>query len=423
VKKIISLIALLAIVASVVGFSSASAAGKGEIGFGAAEIEFVESVPEETVYGDSLTARPVPIWLEMINGVTKTLDFEEFYIANKEGEALEPVLAAVKAAAGRGVKVRFIVEKAMMDETSKALPALQEEANIEVRVINFGNIAGGIQHAKFFVADGREIYVGSQNFDWRSLSQIHEIGARIKSERAARDFGEIFAVDWELAGGAVSSEILKFHRYKTKISKPVTAKNKEKALVSGKSVSYHLAFSPNRFIPNSFDVELNAMLQLINSAQKTIHGQVMTYSLYSHRKDTRWEELDKALRAAGHRGVKVELIFADWAMGDRGDNDIKSLAQAENVTIKISVLPQNSRGFIPYSRVDHSKYLVVDGKKLIISTSNWGPDYFLNTRGAALIVEGASGAIPLEHVFQRSWTGPYVAPVDQEKIYVPVKKN
>jgi phosphatidylserine/phosphatidylglycerophosphate/cardiolipin synthase-like enzyme len=358
----------------------------------------------------------------MINGATRTLDFEEFYIADKPGEALEPVLAAIKAAAARGVKVRFIVEKTMMDETSKALPALQEEANIETRVISFGKIAGGVQHSKFFVADGREVYVGSQNFDWRSLSQIHEIGARIKSERAARDFGEIFAADWALAGGAAPSEVFKSPCDKAKTNKPVSAKNPEEALVRGKSVIYHLAFSPDGFIPCGFDVELDAMLGLIKNAKKTIHAQVMTYSLHSHGKETRWEELDKALRAAGHRGVKVELIFADWSMGGKGDEDIKSLAQAENVSVKISVLPQNSRGFFPYSRVDHSKYLVFDGEKAMISTSNWAPDYFLNTRGAALIVEGAAGATPLEDVFQRSWAGPYVSPVDIEKTYAPVKK-
>ena len=42
----------------------------------AAEIEFAESVPEETVYGSTLTSRPAQVWLEMINGAVKTLDFE-----------------------------------------------------------------------------------------------------------------------------------------------------------------------------------------------------------------------------------------------------------------------------------------------------------------------------------------------------------
>jgi len=384
----------------------------------AAEIEFAESVPEETVYGSTLAARPARMWIDMINGAVKTLDFEEFYIADKPGEALEPVLAAVKAAAARGVKVRFIVEKAMMKETSKALPGLTAEKNIEARVINFKKAAGGIQHAKFFIVDGREVYVGSQNFDWRSLSQIHEVGARVKSERAARDFSLVFEGDWALAGGADPKNI-----FSVKPKKPLNSKNPEAALVRGAAVSCRLAFNPSGFIPAGFNTELGEMLKLIKRAKKNIRAQVMTYSLFPYGKKTRWDGLDRAFRAAGKRGVKVELIFADWSMGGKSDKDIKALARAKNVSVKITSLPPHSGGFIPFARVDHSKYLVFDGEKAMLSTSNWSPDYFTDSRGAALIVEGAAGAAVLEDIFERAWNGPYVSPVDQAKKYKPVKRN
>ncbi len=384
----------------------------------AAEIEFAESVPEETVYGSTLAARPAAMWIEMINGAVKTLDFEEFYIADKPGMALEPVLAAVRAAAARGVKVRFIVEKAMIKETSKTLPGLTAETNIEARVIEYRKIAGGVQHAKFFIADGREVYIGSQNFDWRSLDQIHELGARVKSERAARDFGLIFEGDWAMAGGAEPKSV-----FAVKPVKPLNAKTPEAATVRGAAVSYRLAFSPAGFLPGGFDVEIKEMFKLIKNAKKTIHAQVMTYSLFPYGKKTRWEELDRALRAAGKRGVKVELIFADWSMGGKSDDDIKSLSRAKNVSVKISSLPPHSGGFIPFARVDHSKYLVFDGESAMLSTSNWSPDYFTDTRGAALIVEGAAGAAVLEDIFERSWNGPYASPVDPNLDYKPVKKN
>jgi len=384
----------------------------------AAEIEFAESVPAETVYGSTLAARPARMWVDMINGAVKTLDFEEFYIADKPGEALETVLAAVKAAAARGVKVRFIVEKAMMRETSKALPGLTAEKNIEARVIEFKKAAGGIQHAKFFIVDGREIYVGSQNFDWRSLSQIHELGARVKSERAARDFGLIFEGDWAIAGGSDPQNV-----FPVKTERPLNSKDPEAALVRGAAAKYRLAFSPAGFLPGGFDAEIKEMLKLIKGAKKNIHAQVMTYSLFPYGKKNRWEELDRAFRAAGKRGVKVELIFADWSMGGKSDADIKALSRAKNVSVKISSFPPYSGGFIPFARVDHSKYLVFDGEKAMLSTSNWSPDYFTDTRGAALIVEGAAGASVLEDIFQRSWTGPYVSPVDPNLDYKPVKKG
>jgi len=58
-----------------------------------------------------------------------------------------------------------------------------------------------------------------------------------------------------------------------------------------------------------------------------------------------------------------------------------------------------------------------------VTTSNWGPGYFLTTRGAAVIMNGAAGASVLEDIFAKTWNGPYVQPVDPLKEYEPVKKG
>ncbi len=382
----------------------------------AAELQFVESVPEETVYGSTYTARPQAVWLDMIGTSSKTLDMEEFYIADQAGEALEPVLAAVKAAIKRGVKVRLIVDSVMMGETKKALPALKE-AGVDARVINFKPVGGGIQHSKFFIVDGREVYVGSQNFDWRSLTQIHELGLRIDSVKAAADFGRVFEADWAIAGGADPRKTLA-----KKGKALVSAAKPEKAMLGGAEVSYSLAFGPRGAIPAGMDTEINEMLKIIASAKRTVRGQVMTYALEEHG-SKRWAELDAAFRKAAARGVKVELVFADWGMGGKADRDIKALSKTDNISVKISALPLHSRGLIPFARVEHLKYLVADGDTGFVTTSNWGPGYFLTTRGAAVVVKGAPAAAILEDIFYRAWTGPYVLPVDPLKEYQPVKRS
>ncbi len=383
----------------------------------AAELQLVESVPDETVYGSSLTVRPQAVWLEMIKAAAKTLDIEEFYIADQAGEVLEPVIEAVKAAARRGVKVRLLVDSVMMKETGKSLPPLRE-AGVAARVLDFKKHgAGGIQHSKYFVVDGREAYIGSQNFDWRSLKHIHELGLRLKSQRAAADLGRVFEADWALADGKSAKKILA-----KKNKNAVTAETPETALLNGSTVTYSLAFSPAGFVPNGFDTEIDAMKRLIKAAKISLRGQVMTYALAEHG-SARWAELDEALRIAAARGVKVELVFADWSMGGKADRDIKALSKTDNIAIKISSLPQHSSGFIPFSRVEHLKYLVADGETGFVTTSNWGPGYFLTTRGAAVVLNGAAGAGILEDIFDRAWNGPYVQPVDPLKDYQPVKKG
>jgi phosphatidylserine/phosphatidylglycerophosphate/cardiolipin synthase-like enzyme len=382
----------------------------------AAELQFVESVPEETVLGSTLTARPQAVWLEMINSAQKTLDLEQFYIADQAGEALEPVLAAVKAAAGRGVKVRFIVDKVMMGESSKSLPALKE-AGVETRVIDFKKAGGGVQHAKFFVVDRAEVYTGSQNFDWRSLKHIHELGLRIKSAAAGADFTRLFDGDWALAGGTEAKRM-----FAKKGKMEITAAKPEKATLGGQEVTYSLAYSPINYVPKGADTEIGQLIKVLAGAKRTVRGQVMNYALAEHG-SKRWADLDAALRKAAARGVKVELLFADWTMGGKGDRDIKALSRTDYISIKIVSLPQHSSGFIPYSRVAHSKYLVADGERSFVTTSNWGPGYFLTSRGAGVFIDGAPAAAVLEDVFARLWNSPYAQPVDPLKEYQPVKRN
>jgi phosphatidylserine/phosphatidylglycerophosphate/cardiolipin synthase-like enzyme len=278
-------------------------------------------------------------------------------------------------------------------------------------------VGGGIQHSKFFLVDGREVFVGSQNFDWRSLTQVHEVGLRIKSDRAAADFSRVFEADWAIAGGGDPKKL-----FSKKARKAVTSASPEAALLNGSTVTYSLAFGPAGFIPKGFDAEIDEMLAIIKAAKKTLNGQVMTYALTEHG-EKRWADLDTAFRHAAAQGVKVQLVFADWGMGGKADRDIKALAKTDNISIKISSLPQKSTGFIPFARVEHCKYLTADGEFSFVTTSNWGPGYFLTTRGAAVIINGAAGASVLEDIFSKTWNGPYVQPVDPLKDYQPVKKG
>lgn len=402
-----------------------------------AVLSIVESVPDETVYGSAFTQRPQAIWLDMIKKAKKTLDFEQYYIAEQDGEVLTPVLEAIKDASARGVKVRFLVGSNMMKESAKPLAALRK-AGAETAVINFGKAyKNGVQHAKFFIADGKEVYIGSQNFDWRSLKHIHEIGVKITSRRAAKDFALIFADDWAIAKFDTddkklpkeeknkSRDALRVKALKLmskKAANAITSAKPENALLNGKQVKYSLSFGPEGFINKGFDTELSAILSIINNAKNSLNGQVMTYHLDEYGSG-RWEELDKAFRAAGERGVKVNLVFADWNMGKaKADMDVKSLAKAKNISIKIATLPQHSSGFIPFARVQHSKYITADGDTSFISTSNWGPTYFTTSRGAAITIYGAEGGKVLDDVFSKVWNGPYVELVSQDKDYIPVNK-
>ena len=387
----------------------------------AVELTITESVPEETVYGSTLAARPLEVWLGMINGANKTLDIEQFFIATVPGSPMEQVLSAIKAAAERGVKVRVIVDSVMMKESGAPLSDLASVSNMETRVINYKKLGGGIQHSKFFIVDSSAVYVGSQNFDWRALKHIHELGLKIESPRAARTFETIFEADWRMAASGDKADGMEY--FKSPVPEAVTKKYPEKALLNGREVSYYAAFSPRELKPKKFSAEIDELTGLIKKAKKSLSAQVMTYSLKDYGDKEKWRKLDNAFREAAKRGVSVRLVFADWAMGGKADSDIKALAGVKNITVKISSLPRHSGGFVPFSRVEHCKYLVADDKYGFIGTSNWSRSYFYDTRGAAVIVEGASVIETLNDIFHKAWAGPYVKVVDPLNDYPPVKKQ
>ena len=76
-----------------------------------------------------------------------------------------------------------------------------------------------------------------------------------------------------------------------------------------------------------------------------------------------------------------------------------------------------SQAKIPYSRVQHSKYMVTDNVAYI-GTSNWSADYFVSTGGIGYIINQTSSDAEsllssdtiqrqLEDVFYRDWNSNY----------------
>lgn len=353
-------------------------------------------MPEETVYGSAHTRRPSDVWPEMIKGARKTLELEQFYI-NDRG-AMRPVLEAVEAAARRGVAVRVIVDSKFYKKNNAAPDWLAKVPGIEVRVLT---MSPGVQHAKFFIVDGREVFVGSQNMDGLALTQIHELGIRIGHEAMARSFLDVFELDWGKAGGGAQAPPVFAAR-------PLNASNP--AVVAGAAM--YPAFSPVGQLPPGYDSEIDALYALLRGARKTVDIQVMNYGVSVHGGSDTWIDLNEEIKAAAGRGVRVRLAVADWSFAKKVDaENLERLSTTSNVSVKYTKIPRGSGGFVPFSRVDHCKYMVVDQNTSWISTSNWQKDYFFSSRDATVVLESPEVARVLEGVFDATWNGPYAREV------------
>lgn len=361
-------------------------------------IELVESAPTETTLGHPDLRDAKDVWPEMIDSARTTLDLAQFYVSDAPGGRLGRVLSAIEAAADRGVRVRVLVEKIFTSKYPESLERLRRRANVELRIFDLRAVdpkRTGILHAKYFVIDGRSVFVGSQNFDWRALEHIQEMGVRIESPALGKQLGALFAADWDVAGGAPAS------RWATAWSAPSTT--------TADGLRVELAASPASALPDEGTWDLPRLVARIDAATKAVDVQLLTYSI-EMRSGAPFRTLDDALRRAAARGVRVRLLVSHWGTKVPGLAELAKALPAPSA-VRVITIPPASAGEIPFARVAHAKYAVFDRERVWVGTSNWEGDYFLESRNVSVFVEGASLATRLGGVFDDGWSSAYSAPL------------
>lgn len=372
--------------------------------------QIVESVPEATIYGEPGVPRTQAVWLDMIRSARKRIDIAAFYIAEKPGGgALGPVLDALTARAEAGVEVRILVDQTFLKDNQADVDRLRQLHGVTIRVLPVNTLTGGVLHAKFMVVDRLSVFLGSQNWDWRALEQIHEIGARISDARFAQTFTAAFDFNWQLAEHPDLPKAAE-----AAVQAPDFAPASEQSPVqlhigSGEPLIAFPAFSPPQLMPRWVTPEQTALVHMIEASRHVLRIQVMTLSaIKQYGAKGWWHEVDTALRDAAARGVEVRIVVADWALRQPMQSYLKSLAVLPNITVKFSQLPLAPQGFIPYARVEHAKYAVADDDSIYIGTGNWEWSYFNNSVDASVFVRGTAPAKTLTSIFDRDWNGPYV---------------
>jgi phosphatidylserine/phosphatidylglycerophosphate/cardiolipin synthase-like enzyme len=357
----------------------------------------VQSIPAETDLADPALPFAKDVWVDMLHGAKASVDAAEFYVTNRPDSALEPVLAELEKAGARGVKVRFLLSSKMLDQDPASVARLRRIPGAEVRSFDLTGVSKGILHAKYFIVDGREAFLGSQNFDWRALEHIHELGVRTSEPVIASRLSRLFAIDWAFAEGRKLPEFPG--------QQPVSARSQ-----------VELVASPPFLTPKDIRPTIDALVELLGEAKQSVRVQLLVYSPISGQ-DHYWPVLDNALRAAAVRGVKVRLLVSDWVLGGRGLPHLRALTLIPNLEVKIASIPEAKEGHIPFSRTVHSKYLVADETHLALGTSNWEEGYFSESRNIELLFRDSPLAAQAARIFDRLWDSRYAFALDPIKVY------
>ncbi|XP_058146831.1 5'-3' exonuclease PLD4 isoform X2 [Dasypus novemcinctus] len=397
----------------------------------------VESIPQDLApAARSPAAQPLAhAWLQLLDAAQESVHVASYYwsltgpdigVNDSSAQPGEAVLQKLQQLLDRNVSLVVATNAPTLARKSSDLQVLAARG-AQVRQVPMGQLTGGVLHSKFWVVDGRHVYVGSANMDWRSLTQVKEIGAVIYNcSRLARDLDKTFQTYWALgAPGAVlprtwpqnfSSHINRFRPFRGHFD--------------GVPTSAYFSASPPALCPHGRTRDLEALLAVMGSAREFIDAAVMEYfptTRFSHPARY-WPVLDNALRAAAFdRGVRVRLLVSCWLNTDpRMFPYLRSLRALDNpsagvsVDVRVFIVPVGSHSRIPFSRVSHSKFMVTE-KTAYVGTSNWSEDYFSSTAGVGLVVSqrapcarpgAATVQAQLRRLFERDWSSRYAVGLD-----------
>ncbi|MGQ8817471.1 phospholipase D-like domain-containing protein [Serratia sp. NA_13] len=368
--------------------------------------ELVYTAPVETALQADDLRNTAQVWQQMFDVAKTRIDLGQFYVANQQGSLLDGVLQHLKAAGERGVKIRFLMEeKGIRISTPETLEQLKAIPNLELRIIPYQRLSGGILHAKYLLVDGEQAFVGSQNFDWRALAHIHETGLRISDAGVVGQIQAIFEQDWQ-AQALLTAD---------KPVSPLPYRPSPETLQGNYLVASPRAYNPAGVIDSQVELP-----RLLATAKQRVRVQVMDYAPLSFGPEHSrpyYAVIDNALRSAAARGVKIELMVANWNTKKPDIAWLKSLALVPNVQIKIVTIPPASSGFIPFARVIHSKIMTIDGETAWIGTSNWTGGYLDNSRNLELVLHSPVMSQRVDKLYSQLWDSVYAEPLKLDYDY------
>ncbi|XP_022361176.1 phospholipase D4 isoform X2 [Enhydra lutris kenyoni] len=405
----------------------------------ACRLVLVESTPRDLpAAAGSPSAQPLAqAWLQLLDAAQHSIHVASFYwsltgadigVNDSSSQLGEALLWKLERLLDRNISLAVATNSPSLAKNSTDLRVLAARG-AQVRFVPLRKLTGGVLHSKFWVVDGRHVYLGSANMDWRALTQVKELGAVIYNcSRLALDLERTFQTYWVL--GAPRAVLPR--AWPRSFSSHINRFRPLRGHFDGVPTTAYFSASPPALCPHGRTRDLEALLAVVRDAREFIYVSVMEYfpsTRFSHPARY-WPVLDTALRtAAFNRGVRVRLLVSCWPHTDPSMfPDLRSLQAFSNpaagvsVDVKVFIVPVGNHSNIPFSRVSHSKFMVTE-KAAYIGTSNWSEDYFSSTSGVGLVVSqraprGRPGLLTaqeqLRRLFERDWDSRYAVGLDAQ---------
>lgn len=373
--------------------------------------EIVQSMPENLNFSKTIGFEPSPTHEALIRAIEHskvslrivsfywTLTPEKEFIGHRSTLPGQRIMDSIALAVKRGVNLQVILDYSSKKQMSNQDDVDKLKSLGSVKFMNMTRLLhAGVLHTKFLISDNKTFYIGSSNFDWRSYTQIKEIGIQFNNcSELAQDLDKIFQTYSYMAErGDIPDQLPANFNTAVNIGNPLRLK------MDSQDADVFLASSPPAFNGlkhwTGRTDDIDGLLSVIDSARHRLDISVMNYAARTEFIWPKkfWPRIDNALRkAAVERRVSVRLLFSDWShtkeeeiMWYKSLNALQSdTLKGGRIHVKLFKVPafDDFEKSIPYARVKHDKYMVTENS-LYIGTSNFSPDYFINTCGVGVVI-------------------------------------
>ena len=283
----------------------------------------------------------LPELLKLLSSAKKRIDILSFSFAigsaagkiNTKSAPFEIArkLKELKEKNGKKLKIRLFTEGLRETVSRNQVTAgYLKEAGVEVKY--------GSTHAKGFCVDGKYLLFGSTNLTNQSILKNFEANLLIDDEKVAKEFTRYFNHHWKGGGhGGIN------------LNPPLLPDGQFK----------------------------DVLINMIERAKKKIEFSIY---FFNHR------EIEAALVKAHERGVSLKGFIHQHA------SFAYSYIRANRATVKrMRQKGSEELYFGPPHTFSHAKYIVVDGKEILLGTGNWlvedvfiHPQLFIHLKDAAL---------------------------------------
>lgn len=249
-------------------------------------------------------------------------------------------------------------------------------------------------HAKYIVVDSLYIFITSENFKGNGFPVQGKSGNRgwgvcLIDPGVATYFREVFLTD--LNGKGIS---------------PTSGKNV--TLEPGGTVPHTREFSPLRFEGAKVTPVLSPdtsylISDLLRSATSEIDIEQAYISNESGGVPNRY--LAEAINAS-HRGVRVRVLLDSYWFNTEGEDDNDEMMAYINQVAASEHLPLEARcAELERNELEkiHNKGVVIDGKKVLVSSINWNYNSPTFNREVGVIIEQPQAASYYGAVFEDDW--------------------